>query len=69
MMCLLCWIKLGLLIQQKAALTAGSTVNAAAHFLMYVKRFYEYFCRNMQENEELLQRTRGEIELRVSKNV
>lgn len=37
-------------------------------FLMRVKWFYEYFCRNMQENEELLQKTIGEIEFRISKN-
>lgn len=29
-------------------------------FLMRVKWFYEYFCRNMQKNEELLQKTRGD---------
>ena len=51
------------------ALIAGSAVNAAAHFLMHVKRFYEYFCRNTQKNEELLPKTRGEIEFRVSKNM
>jgi hypothetical protein len=54
---------------QKAASTASFAINTITHFPMRVKKFYEYFCRNMQKNERLLQKTRSGIEFRLSKNM